>query len=71
MGGFSIWHWLFVLAFLAGTLALCIWLIFRFAVRRSSPTPAARLQELAALKEQGLVSDAEYERKRRELLQQL
>ncbi|MQP77094.1 hypothetical protein CQ393_14520 [Stenotrophomonas sp. MYb238] len=81
MGGFSIWHWIILLV-AAGTAAavvgLLVWLAVRAAGKAGAmpaasppPSTAARLQELAALRSQGLVSDVEYEHKRAALLRDL
>jgi len=68
MGGFSIWHWIILLVaagIAAAVVGLLVWLAVRAAgkagtMAAASPPPstAARLQELAALRSQGLVSDA-------------
>lgn len=69
MGAFSIWHWLIllcVLALAAGVVGLVVWLAMRAS--RASGKPAAlvqaRLQQLEALKVQGLITDDEYARQR-------
>lgn len=76
MGGFSIWHWiilLLALAIPATLVGLVIWLAVRASGRSARaatqapavpPSTAARLQELAALKSQELITEAEQERKR-------
>jgi len=83
MGGFSIWHGiilLLALAIPATLVGLVIWLAVRASGRSARaatqapavpPSTAARLQELAALKSQELITEAEYERKRAALLQDL
>lgn len=82
MGSFSIGH-LLVLIVLLGVpviLALVIWLILRgsgkgrsgvVAETTGTTQPAsaeARLQEIAALRSKGLISESEYERKRSEII---
>jgi hypothetical protein len=83
MGSFSIWHWLIVLVLLGGLMVVvigAIWAIARrfggapapTAAHAPAPRPApARLAELAELKAQGLISEAEYAEKRREIVKGL
>jgi cytochrome c-type biogenesis protein CcmI len=84
MGASSIWHWLIVLALLGGVMVVAIGAIWAIARRLGKPAtssaamgtatarPArARLAELAELKAQGLISDAEYAEKRREIVKSL
>lgn len=86
MGNFSIWHWI-ILLLVVGIptilVGLVIWLATRASgnsVRAAMPVPSrppplpstgARLQELATLQSQGLISEAEYEQKRAALLRDL
>ncbi len=71
MGGFSIWLWLIALAVIAGIPVLVAWLVFRASRRGAKGSPATRLIELAHLKEKGLITEKEYERKRADLAQRL
>lgn len=86
MGSFSIWHWIILLLVLgipATLVGLLVWLAARGSgksARAAMPVPSrppplpstgARLQELATLKSQGLISEAEYEQKRAALLDDL
>lgn len=81
MGSFSVWHWIIVL-FLAGipvaVVGLIVWLVVRASrrpVAPASPLPASnrpsvesRLQELNALKDKALITEAEYEQQRASIL---
>lgn len=81
MGHFSVWHWVIVL-FLAGipvaVVGLIVWLVVRASnrpVASAAPLPASnrpsvesRLQELNALKDKALITDAEYEQQRASIL---
>lgn len=81
MGHFSVWHWVIVL-FLAGipvaVVGLIVWLVVRASKRPVAPAsllPASnrpsvesRLQELNALKDKALITDAEYEQQRASIL---
>ncbi len=76
MGSFSIFHWVILLAMAAGT--LFVFFIVIKAFRSGSmppaarPTPAnARLDELADLRAKRFISEAEFERKRAEILRDL
>lgn len=87
MGGFSIWHWIILLLALGiptALVGLAIRLAVRASgksAHATTPAPSmppppfsstgARLQELATLKSQGLISEAEYEQKRTALLDEL
>ena len=71
MGMFSIWHLLVLFVgfvFLAGGIALVVWLCVR-AAGRSGPATGAlslqqRLQQLDELRAKGLLSEAEYQQQR-------
>ncbi|KAB7772513.1 SHOCT domain-containing protein [Xanthomonas maliensis] len=82
MGGFSIWHWIIVLGFLAsigGVIAAIVWSARRTAgpsPGSSRPTAApsptqARLAELDTLKAQQLISDEEYHQRRAQILAEI
>ena len=71
MASFAVWHWLFLLLVLIGLPALVVGLIVRRSRRVPVPNAAAQLRELAQLRERGLVTVAEYERKRAELARHL
>ena len=86
MGGFSIWHWLIILVFLAVPIAVIVVIVW--AVSKSSRRPAqhtspapipastlspseARLVELASLRSKGLITDTEYEQRRQAIIQSI
>ena len=71
MASFAAWHWLFLLLVLIGIPVLVVGLIVRRSRRAPVLDAAARLRELAQLRERDLVTVAEYERKRAELAQDL
>ncbi len=69
MGAFSIWHWLILLcvfALAAAIVGLIVWLTVRASRKTGGPaaTVQSRLQQLDALRAQGLISDAEHARQR-------
>jgi hypothetical protein len=78
-GLFQPMHLLLILLFLVGgglLVILLLALIMRLKVRppAAPPTsldPQARLERLAALKQKALISDDEYQAKRRQLLDEL
>ncbi len=74
MVGFAAWHWLFILFVLVGIPALAVGLIVRRSRHRTVPDaadPAAQLRELAQLRQRGLLTASEFERKRSELAKTL
>lgn len=87
MGGFSIWHFvvLFVVLGLPVLVGVLVWLVIRSnrraetARRAATPPPPlppaasveTRLRALEALRAQGLVDQAEYERRRQQILAEL
>ncbi|MBD7922927.1 SHOCT domain-containing protein [Xanthomonas sp. CFBP 8703] len=86
MGGFSIWHFviLFVVLALPVLVFAAVWLAMRrdqraqASQRAASPPPLppaasveARLRALEALRAQGLIDQAEYERRRQQILAEL
>jgi uncharacterized membrane protein len=70
MSSFSIWHWLITLMIVVAIPVLFMWRIFR-ASRGAERSTTARLHELAQLKEKGLVTEEEFERKRADLARRL
>jgi hypothetical protein len=79
MSSFSIWHWLITLFVMGGpilVIVLIVWLIKKIAspstpVAPSSPATQsveARLLALQTLREKGLISAAEHEQKRLDVL---
>lgn len=82
MGGFSIWHFVILLVVLAVPVLVfaAVWLAMRRNQRAqaarhvaTSPPPSVeeRLRALEALRAQGLVDQAEYERRRQQILADL
>jgi uncharacterized membrane protein len=71
MGSFSIWHWLIIPVLLVGFCAAVIWLLARASRPNAKSAPASRLEELAKLRRQGLLTEDEYQRKRSELVERL
>lgn len=80
MGGFSIWHWIILLAVIAipvVTVFLIVVLVNRSnkppAIPGAPPPPIgqsieARLRDLDALRARGVVTDAEYAERRAAIL---
>lgn len=83
MGGFSIWHFVILLVVLAVPVVVfaAVWLAMRrnrrtqaaqhAAAPPQAPSVEARLRALEALRAQGLVDQAEYERRRQQILADL
>ena len=71
MGSFAIWHWLITLLVVVGIPVLIVWLVVRASRRGAKGSAATRLHELAQLKEKGLITGEEYQRKRADLAQRL
>lgn len=83
MGGFSIWHFVILSVVLAVPVVVfaAVWLAMRRNQRAqaarhvtTSPPPPSveeRLRALEALRAQGLVDQAEYERRRQQILADL
>lgn len=51
-----------------GVIALVLYLCSRDSGKRRPPTTTERLQQLELLKQQGLISDAEYETQRHQII---
>ena len=71
MGSFSIFHWLAVLLGLFAVAAAVIGLLAWALRHKGNSAPASKLEELARLRQQGFITESEYERKRSELAQRL
>ncbi len=67
------WHALVILAVLGGIALVVLAIVFLVVrvFRRRAGDPSTRLRELGRLRDQGLLSEAEYAAKRQEILGQL
>lgn len=71
MGSLSLWHWLITLLVVVGIPVLIVFLVVRASRNGAKRSAATRLHELAQLKEKGLITEEEYQRKRTDLAKRL
>lgn len=70
MGGLWLWHAALTLLFFIGVPVLAAWLVMR-SYRNGAKEISSRLERLGQLRQQGLVTEEEFERKRAELARKL
>lgn len=71
MGSFALMHALIVLVVFVAVPSLAIWLAIRTYRAGTRDSVPSRLQQLGQLRQQGLLTDEEFERKRGELVHKL
>ena len=71
MGSFALMHALIVLVVFVAVPSLAIWLAIRTYRAGTRGSVPSRLQQLGQLRQQGLLTDEEFERKRAELVHKL